>query len=461
MVCEHSDRPALFQCRELVFQVLWNEQCFEGPLATLDGRQLQVYSPGTWNVEAGPDFKDARISLAGEMLSGDVEVHRRQADWFHHGHDRDPNYEAVVLHVVFENPGLTPDPRLPPCFVLEDCLRSSVDDLLQAIRVESYPYARRVGPGVCAVQWALLNGKRVKTLLRAAGLARFREKAEQLQQSMGMVGAGQAVYERLFEGLGYKMNSQPFRILSTMAPLERLRGLNSLAERRALLFGMGGLLADPSLSGYAAPDRALLRSAWDSWWKMSEDALDLDWARVRSRPANRPERRLYAGLKLLEKSAWQPDGWLLALAGQANAARDLLRLLREQLQVEADGQTAAFCGGCLEGMLLGRSRADDLIVNVVLPFLVVVARLERDRALAEMAEETYLLVPKLQGNRVLTEAIHRLLMPPSRSREVVSRACEQQGVMEIYRDFCLKLGGVCKNCPLAFGLPVANPPSGS
>ena len=40
-------------------------------------------------------------------------------------------------------------------------------------------------------------------------------------------------------------------------------------------------------------------------------------------------------------------------------------------------------------------------------------------------------------------------MPPSRCREVVDNLSRQQGLLDIYRRFCLTLNMQCDHCPMA------------
>src|SRR3989304_5818394 len=71
----------------------------------------------------GPDFRDAVIQTPGGTLRGDVELHLRASDFRRHGHDRDPAYDGLALHLVFwadEGPhtllagGRRARPRPPP-----------------------------------------------------------------------------------------------------------------------------------------------------------------------------------------------------------------------------------------------------------------------------------------------------------------------------------------------------------
>ena len=88
--------------REEIVRCVWFGSHFppEG-LTTDDGRRIEVLSPGWWNVEGGPDFVRAELLMEGAgRVVGDVEVHTVASSWHGHGHDRQPEYDGVALHVV-------------------------------------------------------------------------------------------------------------------------------------------------------------------------------------------------------------------------------------------------------------------------------------------------------------------------------------------------------------------------
>src|SRR5258706_12615999 len=85
----------------------------EAALLASDGQQYRVVYEGRRGGGAGPDFRDAVLACTdGARLHGDVELHLRAANWRAHGHERDPRYDGVVLHVVLAGRG--PEPGRPP-----------------------------------------------------------------------------------------------------------------------------------------------------------------------------------------------------------------------------------------------------------------------------------------------------------------------------------------------------------
>lgn len=86
---------------ELLIHYCWKHRLFPlKELQTTDGQPVEVIDPGLHNRHAGPDFFNAKVKINGMLWVGNVEIHERSSDWYQHGHDHDPAYENVVLHVA-------------------------------------------------------------------------------------------------------------------------------------------------------------------------------------------------------------------------------------------------------------------------------------------------------------------------------------------------------------------------
>ncbi len=72
-------------------------------LKCASGERVVVLNPGQRNYSSGPDFFNAKIQIGEQLWAGNVEMHLRSSDWYWHQHEKDPNYDAVILHVVWEH----------------------------------------------------------------------------------------------------------------------------------------------------------------------------------------------------------------------------------------------------------------------------------------------------------------------------------------------------------------------
>jgi len=70
---------------------------------TVQNEPLTIVSVGQPNLNAGPDFFNAQLKIAGQLWAGNVEIHLKSSDWFVHNHEQDTNYDNVILHVVWEH----------------------------------------------------------------------------------------------------------------------------------------------------------------------------------------------------------------------------------------------------------------------------------------------------------------------------------------------------------------------
>src|SRR5205814_2219301 len=116
---------------ERLLQQIWEHQRLRcDQLRTLDGQKLRVLHPGFWNHEAGPDFHGAVLRFAADPPRvGDVEIDVRPAAWRGHGHDRNPGYHGVVLHVVWDGDSSA------GCVLPTLALKSHLDSPLSELRV--------------------------------------------------------------------------------------------------------------------------------------------------------------------------------------------------------------------------------------------------------------------------------------------------------------------------------------
>ncbi len=90
--------------REEFLYYLWKSgQLFQKDLRTTNGKKIQVIRPGYRNRSEGPDFFSAQLKIGQLTWHGQVEFHLRSSDWNAHGHQNDPRYNNVILHVVMED----------------------------------------------------------------------------------------------------------------------------------------------------------------------------------------------------------------------------------------------------------------------------------------------------------------------------------------------------------------------
>ena len=451
---------------ERLLQAIWRHQRLQRDrLQTADGRSVRVLHPGFVSVEGGPDFRGAVIQIGDAApCSGDVEIDLRAAGWHAHGHDRNPAFQNVLLHVVWDD--ARPMPDAPPALTLSHSLDAPIAEL--GLWLENDP--PRVLPenlrGQCCVALRELDETRQGRILGAAARVRFHAKAEQFRSRARHAGWEQALWEGLFRALGYKHNLWPMQHLAELRPRWR-RGAEPAFALQARLLGLSGLLPEELPRAQKSAD-SYLRRVWDCWWRERDEFGDCIlpravWKFHGLRPANHPQRRLaLAAHWLADKNLISKiENWGVAEISDGRAARPRgqadrpvsptrwVDSLREILEVERDEFWSwhwTFRSARLKKPqpLLGDARVTDLAVNVILPWLWTRAAEGKNERLQHIMERRHAVWPPAEDNSILKLARQRLL-GVGRSRALRS-ASAQQGLIQITRDFCEHSNAVCENC---------------
>lgn len=72
-------------------------------LKTTNEEVLTILNFGQYIQQAGPDFFNAQIVIDNQKWAGNIEIHIKSSDWYVHHHEKDDNYNNVILHVVWEH----------------------------------------------------------------------------------------------------------------------------------------------------------------------------------------------------------------------------------------------------------------------------------------------------------------------------------------------------------------------
>ncbi len=445
------DAPA----SERLLQCAWYDPALRpDSLRTAEGEAVRVESPGVWNLEPGPDFLGAALVLGPERrrLAGGVEVHLRASGWTGHGHAGDPRYAGVRAHVTFF-PGRAPAGTLPPGCIeiaLQPALAARPGFSFEDIDPAAYPYAARGPLTPCARELAAWHPDDKEALLAAAGEARLLAKAGRMARRIRERGAPQAFYEEFLAALGYRRNKGAARRLAAAVPLDELRGEagGDGQAAYALLMGVAGLLPDTAPARWDAETRRFVRHLWDAWWKRRRRWADRRleagaWTLAGMRPANHPARRLAAAAWLFTRGE-TPEAVFRRLAARRapGFARAALAVLTD-LPAGYWSHRVAWSGaaGPRATALLGRARAVSILINVVVPFLAADGAGAPAFAAGLLAE----LPPETDSG--LVRATAHTLFGPGHPVSWYRGGLRRQGLVQIFRDFCLNDRSRCAACP--------------
>jgi hypothetical protein len=422
---------------ELELQARWFAGDFGKHFVSTTGDKIDIVQFGTWNREAGPDFRDAAIRINGhEPIRGCIELDVSDRSWETHGHATNPEFEETVLHVFVEKSGRefftrTKSNRNVPQLCID---LTALPDAFSA----NVPLAR---PGRCQAPLKDLPEERVRSVLNAAAQFRLRQKTARIRSKIDTHGQDEALFQEIAAALGYKENKLPFTLLAQRVPLRLLREKSD--DDEGMLFGLAGFLQTADLDVYKSSTREYVRRLWDRWWPHRDELQRLTlpakvWRISSTRPVNHPQRRL-AALSVLAQD-WSGVRRMLgkAIAGgtPATTAREFFRDLDHPFWNFHYTLTA---GTSQKKMaLIGESRVADILANVLFPFW-----LSED---ADIWHE-YAKLPAQLSNRRLETAATRLFGSDPRRKQFLKTVAHQQGLLQIYEDFCMQDNSDCAQCP--------------
>lgn len=362
-----------------------------------DGHTYSIVYGGKPGGSLGPDFTDAVVERDdGVVFRGDIEIHVRESDWRAHGHHTDPRYNGVVLHVVVAESNGSP------------ALKATGSTI--PLLALNWMKSRNVsGDSITAPAADTPANVKLELDLASAGLQRFHSQAAGIALDIDAFGADQALWLGILGALGYPRNKRAFRAVATRANWESVSKFQNASEIEHHLLHASGLADSGS------PRFPLKGSA-------------PEWVRPFGRPANAPQSRIKSISALVP--IWRKNGGIVACASEivknADNPKLLADMFRPHLLLQAKQYTP-----------LGKARASEITVNVILPAVFAMAtHSQKDRPsstyLKNKALQLFSNHPKLSENLVTKEAVIALGIDHTVPNVLTAR--DQQGLIALYRE---------------------------
>ncbi|MBM4030323.1 MAG: DUF2851 family protein, partial [Planctomycetes bacterium] len=393
-----------------------------------------------------------------------------------------------------------------PQLTLEPYLRTPLAELVDTVDPGEYPEAGAASAGRChkLLEEGKVTIEWLAQFLGHAGDQRIADKARR-HAARASGDDDQLLYEAIAEGLGYKRNKAPALELARRLPLASLRerlaanprfhipDSRSQSEIRnpksemslaveALLFGVSGLLpagnsggtgilpvsgtggtpVPPSADDAVREHIRQLRALWSGLGAgLADDALDpAQWAFDGTRPPNFPTRRVAAlarvatraienGLQEAIRQAIGPAAGRLAPRELKVRRAQLLDFFLSLSDPFWDTMTHFTAKPMPHPMrLVGADRADTIIVDELLPALLYQARRDADRPFEELLHQLFAAYPKLPSTSITRFMSLRVFGREESDVKLLRSARRQQGLYQLYADFCDSETATCTRCPL-------------
>lgn len=410
--------------KEEFLHYLWKYSLYDPEkLFDDDGNRIIVINSGEYNRDSGPDFFNARLNIAGTEWAGNVEIHIRASQFDNHGHNLDPAFDNVILHVVAEN-----DKKV---------FNSKGSEVLTAALVfDNQLYEKYINlvnnPFVIACQAEIneVDNIFIRQWLSVLLIERLQEKSDHILKILSETGNDweETFYRLLSRYFGFRVNTEPFEMLANALPFRIIRKhADNLFQIEAMLFGTAGMLEE-GLFKEALNDKYycdLIRE-----YKILSAKYSLQpihgwlWKFARLRPANFPTIRISQLASMLKVT-----GGLFSKALEAN---DICQL-RGLFEVTSSGYwDEHFVFGKMSrgySKSTGSQATDIFLINAVIPAIFVFGRSRDSQEICEKAI-TFLENINPEENSIIEEWRTSGINPES--------AFYTQALIQLRNNYCKK-----------------------
>lgn len=345
------------------------------PLRLTDGRDVAIINPGIHNNDAGPDFSGALLAIGNEKWAGNVEIHVKASDWYRHGHEKNPAYDNVILHVVSIN---------------DTAVRRSNGDIIPQATVTVpagfyYTYATlqtRLKEVRCRHNIPFIPDIRREDWLETLAIERIQQKAERILNYNSTFAGDweQTLFITLARALGFGLNGVPFELLAKSLPLKYVyHHQDSLLQIEALLFGQAGMLT----RGLYPLDQYFQQLCSEYEFLMKKYSLKPIsreiWKYSRSRPANFPHRRI----AILAQFLFSGTAFTSSLIKAKGQYQELQDFFRQPLTGYWASHLSFGAPETDHAPSLSNASIESLMINVAAPFYYAYAHTTGEYTMGE------------------------------------------------------------------------------
>lgn len=370
---------------EQLLHYCWKHRLFPVVgLRTTEGEEVEVIDAGLHNSNAGPDFFNAKVRINGQMWVGNVEIHDKASDWFTHGHEKDAQYNNVVLHVVgnADAQAMTEDGMKPPQMELTvpEYVRENYEELL---KTDNYPPCYKIIPSLSRLmKHSWMSALETERLERKTD--DIKRRAKLCQDSWEA-----AYFVTMARNYGFGINAEAMEQWALSVPLNVVAHHgDNIFQIEAVFMGQAGLLDPMSVPeryrDNALADEYLFKLSREYKYlahKYSLTPIDFHlWRFLRLRPQNFPHIRIsqLANLYYHRKANLS----CITDCKDIKAAKEVLKT-----EVTEYWQTHYAFGreSKANRKHLSEASLNLLLINTVVPILFAYGRHKQEEALTERA----------------------------------------------------------------------------
>ncbi len=389
---------------EKLLAFIWQNRLFDADsLCTTQGEPLEVVRVGYINNMSGPDVSDAQIRIGEVLWSGNVEFHVKSSHWTLHGHQNDPAYSKIILHVVFEDdkPLVDGYGNMVPTLVIR--FSPSYIDRYNTLVNQKDQHLCPAG----IFQMSSFNSLSFTSRLT---INRLESKAALIRKSLDNNRGDwvQTFWQYLARTFGFGKNSLPFELMAQSLPYNIIiKNSGSFMSVLSLILGQSGFLYSGK---YKLDDKQRLAQEYDFMRaKYGLQPIDIvSWKFSGIRPQNSPFVRARQLASLVSGN--------VPLFSNILDSKDLDSLLM-LLELKGNSEIPSLS---LDAKYL-------IIINLVCPFLVCYSQYMDNYDYSELAVD---LLEKIPAEK------NSLVDARRKAGFDVSSAYYSQALIQLENEYC-------------------------
>jgi hypothetical protein len=265
---------------------------------TTDNENISIIKTGVHNKNAGPDFLNTELKIEDQTWIGNVEIHLKSSDWYLHKHETDANYDAVILHVVWENDAVIfmKNNKPIPTLVLKGFVNKSV---LENYRNLFFTPTIWIP---CQNTIATVDSFTVAHWKERLFFERLEKKSEEITALLVQENNNfeAVLFQLLAKNFGLKVNGDSFLRLAQSIDFSIIQKVSFDAHQlEALLFGQAGFLSEEIEDGYQR--QLKITYAYLTQKYNLQPVVNIQFSFFRMRPNNFPTLRIAQLASLFHK----------------------------------------------------------------------------------------------------------------------------------------------------------------
>lgn len=408
----------MYKISESFLHFLWKNQSLTGiSVINEDEQDIEILDAGEHNLNAGPDFFNARVRIEGTIWAGNIEIHINASDWIKHRHQDDPAYDSVILHIVYFNDCVITRANnqvIPTALIrFPGILWENYNALIQRNSWISCENRLQEITPVVHAQW--ISSIMVEKLSEKHNALKtdFRETASHMDDLLSRL---------IFRSFGLPINTLPFEMMASALPYTTiLRAKGDILHLEALLFKASGMLHTVLPNDIYMQELKRESARYGSLLHGNELPEHI-WKFLRMRPSSFPTVRIAQLATFIFKT--YPLSEKLFKTPSLKELNDLIRVRA------SDYWNTHYLFGkesskCIK--YTGKDFSHRLIINGIVPFIFFYGKTINDQKYCEYAISLLEQLPS-ESNTIMKKWRKFGLK--------ANNALESQGLLFLYKSYC-------------------------